>query len=253
MDKSLIGKTTIVTGASRGIGREIAWRFAQAGSDLCINYLKSEESAESLAAECREIGVKAIVVQADVREEVSARRLVQTVLDTFSVVDILVNNAGTLSRSTVDDMSVAMWDDMMLSDLRSVFLCTKFVLPSMLKRGYGRIINISSQLGQMGAAELAHYSAAKAGVIGFTKALAREVSDRGVTVNCVAPGPINGGLVLDDPDGSWERQKISELPMRRFGELTEVAGSAVFLASDPDGSIYTGQTLGPNCGDVMFS
>jgi 3-oxoacyl-[acyl-carrier protein] reductase len=140
---------------------------------------------------------------------------------------------------------------MISSDLRSVFLCTRFVLPSMLERGFGRIINITSQLGQKGAEELAHYSAAKAGAIGFTKALAREVSDRGVTVNSIAPGPIETDMVVGISE-EWKQQKKAELPLGRFGTVEEVVPTAVLLASDPDGNIYTGQTLGPNSGDVML-
>lgn len=251
MDGKLVGKSAIVTGASRGIGREIARRFAEEGSDLCINYQKSQAAAEALAVECRQYGVQAIAVQADVGEVEAARRLVQTALDAFGRVDILVNNAGVLTQSLVEDMPVDVWDEMIVSDLRSVFLCTRFVLPSMLERRFGRIINIASQLGQKGGVELAHYSAAKAGVIGFTKALAREVGSRGVTANCIAPGPIETDMI-DGITEHWKQQKLAELPLPRFGLVSEVAGSAVLLASDPDGNIYTGQTLGPNCGDVMF-
>lgn len=250
MGGKLAGKSAIVTGASRGIGREIARRFAEEGCDLCVNYLESQAAAESLARECRSRGVRAIVAQADVGEAEPARRLVQTALDEFGRVDILVNNAGVLTQSLVEDMPVEMWDEMIMSDLRSVFLCTRFVLPSMLEQGRGRIINVASQLGQKGGVELAHYSAAKSGVIGFTKALAREVGARGVTANCIAPGPIETDMV-DGISEEWKQRKRAELPIPRFGLVSEVAGSAVLLASDPDGNIYTGQTLGPNCGDVM--
>lgn len=250
MSKKLFGKTTIVTGASRGIGRAIARRFAEEGSDLCLNYLTSEASAESLAQECRHLGVRAVVVRGDVSAVESAQHLVNTALREFGQIDILVNNAGVLTQCLVEDMPVELWDEMIVSDLRSVFLCTRFVLPSMLERGYGRIISVASQLGQKGGAELAHYSAAKAGVIGFTRSLAREVGSRGVTVNCIAPGPIETDMVAGISE-SWKQQKRAELPIPRFGHADEVAGGAVLLASDLDGSIYTGQTLGPNCGDVM--
>jgi 3-oxoacyl-[acyl-carrier protein] reductase len=251
MGGKLAGKCAVVTGASRGIGREIARRFAAEGADICINCLRSLDAAESLAAECRGYGVRALVVQADVGHVESARRLIDTALDEFGRVDVLVNNAGVLTQCRVEEMTVEMWDEMMVSDLRSVFLCTRFVLPSMLARGQGRIISIASQLGQKGGAELAHYSAAKAGIIGFTRALAREVSGRGVTANCIAPGPIETDMI-DGISEAWKVRKRSELPLPRFGLVSEVAGGAVFLASDPDGTIYTGQTLGPNCGDVMW-
>ena len=251
MGGKLTGQSTIVTGASRGIGREIARRFAEEGSDVCINCLHSYEAAEALAIECRGYGVRALVVQADVGQVEPALRLVQTALDEFGRIDVLVNNAGMLTQCRVEDMTVEMWDEMIVSDLRSVFLCTRYTLPSMLERGQGRIINIASQLGQKGGAELAHYSAAKAGIIGFTKALAREVSGRGVTANCIAPGPIETDMV-DEISEEWKAWKQSELPLPRFGLVSEVAGSAIFLASEPDGNIYTGQTLGPNCGYVMW-
>ena len=251
MGKKLEGKCALVTGGSRGIGREIARRFAEDGADLCINYLRSRAAAESLARECRRYGARTILVQADVGQVEPARQLVQAALDEFGRIDVLVNNAGVLTQSRVEDMSVEMWDEMIVSDLRSVFLCTRFALPSMLERRYGRIISVASQLGQKGGVELAHYSAAKAGIIGFTKALAREVGDRGITANCIAPGPIETDMV-DGISEAWKRQKRAELPIPRFGLVSEVAGTAVLLASDPDGSIYTGQTLGPNCGDVMW-
>jgi 3-oxoacyl-[acyl-carrier protein] reductase len=147
-------------------------------------------------------------------------------------------------------MDVGMWDDMIATHLRGTFLVTRHVLPGMLARGRGRIINIASQIGQIGRQRFAHYAAAKAGIIGFTKSLSREVGDRGVLVNCIAPGPINTGIVPqlpDQPMGDY----ISPLPLRRAGEPEEVAPTAVFLASDAS-SYYTGQTLGPNGGDVML-
>lgn len=251
MNARLVGKSAIVTGASRGIGREIARRLAQEGCDLVLNYLTARSAAEALADECRALDVKVSVVQADVSEERDVDRLLRASLEALGRIDILVNNAGVLTQSLVEDMSVDCWDEMIASDLRSVFLCTRAVLPGMLLQGYGRVINIASQLGQKGGVELAHYSAAKAGVIGFTKALAREVGGRGVTVNCVAPGPIDTDMVAGISE-NWKADKRAELPIPRFGRVEEVAGTVVLLASDPDGTIYTGQTLGPNCGDVML-
>jgi 3-oxoacyl-[acyl-carrier protein] reductase len=249
--QKLKGRVAIVTGASRGIGREIAGLFAENGADLAINYRSSRDMAESLAEQCRGHGSRVVVVQADVSEADQAKRLVESSLKEFGKVDILVNNAGVLLQSLVKDMSVEEWDAMIKSDLRSVFLCTRFVLPSMIEARYGRIINVASQLGQKGAPELAHYSAAKAGVIGFTKALAREVGEYNITANCVAPGPIETDMVAAISD-EWKAMKQKELPLPRFGRVEEVAPTALLLAADPDGSIYTGQTLGPNSGDVMF-
>jgi 3-oxoacyl-[acyl-carrier protein] reductase len=247
----LRGKVALVTGASRGIGREISRLYAEEGADLVLNYMGSKEAAESLAEECRGYGVRAVEAQADVREVGDVKRLVETTLGEFGRVDILVNNAGTLNESPVAEMSVEVWDDMIASDLRSVFLCTRFVLGHMMERRSGRIITIASQLGQKGAEGLAHYSAAKAGAIGFTKALAREVGEYGITANCIAPGPIETDMVAGISE-DWKEAKKAELPIPRFGSVEEVAPTAVLLASDPDGNIYTGQTLGPNSGDVML-
>jgi len=150
----------------------------------------------------------------------------------------------------VRDMPVALFDEMITVDLRSVFLCCRAALPSMQRNGFGRIINIASQLGQKGGVGLAHYSAAKAGVIGFTRALAREAGPDGITVNCIAPGPIQTPLA-QDLSAKWIDTLTAGLPLGRFGVPGEVAPTAVLLASDPGGNLYTGQTLGPNSGDVM--
>lgn len=249
-ERKLQGKTAVITGASRGIGREITKLFAHEGADVCINYRQSKEMAELLAEECRQYQIKTLVVQADVSREDDAERLIRKALEEFGHIDILVNNAGVNVQSLVLNMPVQMWDAMIASDLRSVFLCTRFALDSMIERRYGRIINISSQLALKGAVEMAHYCAAKAGVIGFTKALAREVGRDNITVNCIAPGPIETDMVAGLTE-DWKRMKRQELPIPRFGRVEEVAPTALLLAADPDGSIYTGQVLGPNSGDVM--
>lgn len=250
--KRLEGRTALITGAGKGIGREIARLFAEEGADVCVNDLNTEQGANSLAEQCREnYGVRAIAVQADVSKVEQVQKLVQAALDEFHHIDTLVNNAGIITQSRLENMSPEMWDEMIAVDLRSVFLCTRFLLPSMIERRFGRIINVASQLGQKGGVELTHYSAAKAGVIGFTKALAREVGEYGITANCIAPGPIDTALMADLSE-EWKAEKRRELPIPRFGKVEEVAPTAVMLAAEPDGNIYTGQTLGPNSGDVMF-
>jgi len=168
---------------------------------------------------------------------------------TLGGIDVLVNNAGIMSYAFVEAMPVEMWDQMMAVNLRSVFLCSRMVIPGMKARGWGRIINISSQLAYKGALELAHYSAAKAGVIGFTRSLARELIRSGITVNAICPGPINTDLTLTN-SAEWRAELTAQIPTRRYGEVEEIAPTAVLLASD-EGSFYVGATLNPNGGDVM--
>ena len=165
-------------------------------------------------------------------------------------VDVLVNNAGVVSESEVATMPTTEWDRIMAVNLRAPFLCSKAVLPGMISRRSGRIINVSSQLGQIGGETMAHYSASKAGLIGFTKALAREVSHLGILVNAIAPGPIETEMLAGEAP-EWVARKLGQLPMRRFGRVEEVVPTAVFLAGD-DATYYTGQTLGPNGGDVTL-
>ena len=183
------------------------------------------------------------VVEADIGDVEGAERTIDACVQRHSGIDILVNNAGLLTQALCADLSVAMWDEMLRMDLRSVFLCTRRALPHMVGQRWGRIINTASQLGVKGGAELSHYAAAKAGVIGFTKSVALEVSQHNVLVNAIAPGPIRTAMV-DGISESWKQAKAAELPLRRFGEADEVAPTAVLLASDPGGNLYCGQTLG---------
>lgn len=245
-------KVAIVTGASKGIGKGIAVAFAKEGANLCLNYLpQTEEEDQRLLDELQRFGVKVTAVTGDISKEETVKRLVDQAIRTFGRIDILVNNAGILTQSLIQDMTVEMWDRMIEVDLRSVFLTTRYVVPHMIKQKSGRIINLASQLGQKGGVEMSHYAAAKAGVIGFTKSIALELGKYGITANCIAPGPIETELVANiDPE--WKENKKKELAIPRFGKVEEVAPTAVFLASDPDGNIYTGQTLGPNSGDVMI-
>lgn len=246
----LEGRKALVTGASRGIGREIALAFAREGADVAVNYRTQAAAAEAVAAEIGRLGRQALAVQADVAEVEPVQAMVERVEDAFGRIDILVNNAGFVTLAPVERMDVELWDAMIAAHLRGTFLVTRMVLPGMLERGSGRIINVSSQIGQIGREWFAHYSAAKAGIIGFTKALAREVAGRGVLVNCVAPGPIATGIV-PQVEGAPQTDYISRLPIERVGDVSEVAPTAVFLASDA-ASYYVGQTLGPNGGDVML-
>jgi 3-oxoacyl-[acyl-carrier protein] reductase len=246
--KKLNGKVALVTGASRGIGRGVAEAFGVEGASVAVNYRTNAAAADDVVASIRSFGPDAIPIQADVAEEDDVERMVATVLDRFGRIDILVSNAGILTQSHLVDMPTRMWDEMIRTNLRSAFLCSRAVLPGMLSRETGRIIYVASQLGLKGAPDLVHYSAAKAAVIGMTRALAREVAPH-VTVNALAPGPIETDMLANITD-EWKAMKLAELPLARFGLVSDVAPTAVFLASD-DAAYYTGQVLGPNGGDVM--
>ena len=167
----------------------------------------------------------------------------------FGGIDVLVNNAGIDTSAAVVDMPLDVWDRMIAVNLRSVFLCTRAVLPGMIDRGWGRIINIASQLAQKGAPDMAHYAAAKAGVIGFTRSLAYEVTGKGIAVNAICPGPVDTALWRAIP-AEWRERKLAELPIGRPARVEEIVPTAILLASD-DGAYYVGATLNPNGGDVM--
>jgi 3-oxoacyl-[acyl-carrier protein] reductase len=240
----------IVTGGARGIGGAIAAAFADEGADVVIADVRAEDVAAPVLEAIAAAGRRSLFVHADVSDEQQVRAMVDRAYDELGQVDVLVNNAGVVGQVFFDELSVEEWDRVVSVNLRGVFLCTRFVLPRMLERGSGNVINIASQLGQIGGIEMAHYSASKAGVIGFTKALAREVSTKGIRVNAIAPGPIMTDLLAEETE-EWIERKRAELPLGRFGEVREVAPTAVFLASD-DSSYYVGQTLCPNGGDVML-
>jgi 3-oxoacyl-[acyl-carrier protein] reductase len=241
--------TAIVTGAASGIGLAVAERLATDGARVVLVDLDGAK-AEDASRRLRAAGLETAWAQADISDEQSVAAAVHLATETFGMVGLLVNNAGHVHHARFEDLGVADFDRMFAVHVRGTFLMTKAVLPGMLAAGEGIVINMASQLGQIGGIELSHYSAAKAAIIGLTKSLAREVSDRGVRVNAVAPGPINTPLVRAlSPD--WQAAKRAELPLGRFGEPEDVAGTVAFLAST-DAAIYAGQTLGPNSGDVML-
>ena len=246
----LEGRVAVVTGAASGIGEAIAIAFAREGADIVIADRVDEAAAARVLEGVAGHGRRGLFVRTDVADEAGVNAMAESALAHFGRVDILVNNAGIFTESLVETMTVDEWDRVLATNLRGTFLCSRAFLGHMLERGDGRIINIASQLGQIGGAAVAHYSASKAGVIGFTKALAREVSHRGVLVNAIAPGPIETPL-LESETEEWRNAKLAELPIRRFGTVDEVTPTAVLLAS-ADGSYYVGQTLGPNGGDVML-
>ena len=246
----LVGRTAIVTGGAKGIGRGIAEAFAYEGADVAIADIATNDQAAAVIEAIQQAGRKAIFIRTDVADEQQVRNMVEAVKRDFGHIDILVNNAGIFTQDLVENLSVEDWDKVLGVNLRGTFLCARFVLPYMLDQGWGRIINIASQLGYIGGQEVAHYSASKGGVIAFTKALAREVATRNILVNAIAPGPILTDLLASETE-EWKSAKLAELPIGRFGEVSEVAPTAVFLASD-DATYYVGQTLGPNGGDVMM-
>jgi 3-oxoacyl-[acyl-carrier protein] reductase len=246
----LADRRAIVTGGARGIGGGIAAGFAAEGADVAIFDVLPDADAELVLAAIRGRGRRALYLHVDVSDEEQVRDGVQQVLDAFGRVDILVNNAGIVLQSPVAEMPVEDWDRVLAVNLRGVFLCTRYVLPGMIAQGGGRIINMASQLGQIGGDTMAHYCAAKAGMIGFTKSLAREVSRQNVLVNAMAPGPIQTAMLASETE-EWTRAKLASLPIGRFGEIDEVVPTAVFLASD-ESTYFVGQTLGPNGGDVML-
>ena len=244
------GRIAVVTGAASGIGKGIAIAFAREGADIVVADKVDESGAAEVMEGISAHGRGALFAHTDVADEASVNNMAATSLARFGRVDILVNNAGIFTESLLENMSVDDWDRVVDTNLRGTFLCTRALINQMLERGDGRIINIASQLGQIGGGSVSHYAASKAGVIGLTKSLAREVSSRGVLVNAIAPGPIETPL-LDSETDEWRSAKLAELPIGRFGTVDEVTPTAVLLAS-ADGSYYVGQTLGPNGGDVML-
>jgi 3-oxoacyl-[acyl-carrier protein] reductase len=246
----LKGRIALVTGAASGLGKGIAIAFAREGANVIAADKVEEVCAAEVLAGIRAHGGEALFVQTDVSDETSVRSMVDAALTRFGRVDILVNNAGIFTESLIENLSVDDWDRVVNTNLRGTFLCTRALMGQMLERGDGRIINIASQIGQIGGRSVGHYAASKAGVIGLTKSLAREVATRGVLVNAIAPGPIETPM-LDSETEAWRSAKLAELPIGRFGTIDEVTPTAVLLAS-AEGSYYVGQTLGPNGGDVML-
>ncbi|AUG98693.1 3-oxoacyl-ACP reductase [Prodigiosinella confusarubida] len=242
-------KRVVITGAASGIGAAIALLFSREGARLLLAD-RNTVGLDRIVESCRQQGAPCHASVSDISTVKGAQQSVDDCINHYGGIDILVNNAGMLTQAPCMDITPAMWDDMMAVDLRSVFIASQRALPWMLQQQWGRIINIASQLGIKGGAELCHYAAAKAGVIGFTKSLALEVASQNVLVNAIAPGPIETPLI-DDISSDWKIAKSAELPLGRFGKPEEIAPSALLLASEPGGNLFVGQTIGPNSGDVM--
>lgn len=247
---SLDGRVAIVTGASRGIGRAIAHELSQYGASVIVNYLKSTQPAEELVASIESEGGKAKAVQADVSDFKQAQNLVKSTIDIFGGLDILVNNAGITRDTLIMMMSEQDWDEVMNTNLKSAFNCSKAAVRHMMRKRFGRIINITSVAGQMGNAGQTNYSASKAGQIGFTKALAREVASRNITVNAIAAGYIETDIWADVSEEA--RQAIlAMIPMGRKGNAEEIAYAVAFLSSEK-ASYITGQVLAIDGGMAMM-
>ncbi|HMM21419.1 MAG TPA: 3-oxoacyl-[acyl-carrier-protein] reductase [Selenomonadales bacterium] len=243
------GKVAIITGSSRGIGRAVAVGLAKAGAKVVINYAGNRAAAEAVAETVKAGGGEAVLCQGDVSKAEIAEELVKTAMEAFGRVDILVNNAGITRDGLLIRMKEEDWDAVLTTNLKGVFNCTKAAARVMMKQKSGKIINMASVIGQMGNAGQANYAAAKAGVIGFTKATARELASRGITANAVAPGFILTDMTAAIPEQAKE-EHAKQIPLGRAGTPEDVAAAVLFLASDAANYI-TGQTINVDGGMVM--
>ena len=247
---SLEGRVAVVTGASRGIGRAIALELAQRGAAVIVNYHSSEQAAAEVVQQILSNGGRAQAVKADVSDFQQAQELIKTAIESFGGLDILVNNAGITRDTLIMMMSEDDWDRVQNTNLKSTFTCSKAAVRHMMRKHYGRIINITSVAGQMGNAGQTNYSASKAGQIGFTKALAREVAARNITVNAIAAGFIDTDIWAKVSEEA-QQAALSLVPLGRKGEPEEIAYAAAFLASD-QAAYITGQILGIDGGMAMM-
>ncbi len=245
----LEGRTALVTGASRGIGRAIALALAEEGADVAINYVSNEAAAAAVVEEIQGLGRKGMLARADVGDFPDTYAMAHSVLREFGHIDILVNNAGVTSDKTFVNMDHSTWRKVLAINLDGVFNCTKVCIDQMVEQNYGRVVNITSVIGQIGNFGQANYAASKAGVAAMTKTLAKELASKGITVNAVAPGFIETEMVSSIPENIQDRL-LSQIPLRRFGKAEEVAQMVVFLCS-PEGDYVTGAELEVNGGLFM--
>ena len=242
----LDGRIAVVTGAATGLGKAIALLYAREGADVAI-IDRNAEGANRTAAQITERGRRSLALGADVGDEGAVNQAFAAILADLGDPHILVNNAGIATVSLLDEMPTAMWDEMLRTNLKSVFLCTRAVLPAMKRNRYGRIINISSQLAHKGGEGMAHYAAAKAGILGLTRSLSYEVAADNITVNAICPGPLDTDMKLPP---EWAAKKQNELILKRQGKVEEIAPTALLLAGD-DAGFYIGAVFDPNGGDIM--
>ncbi len=246
----LDGKVALVTGASRGIGRAIALCLAKAGAGIIVNYKSNRSDCREVVAAVEKMSGRALGVRADIVREKEVERMVEKALRVFGRIDILVNNAGGSRKTKIVDMQEREWDEVVDFNLKGAFLCTKAVLPSMIAQRSGKILNVSSNYGFEPAPERAHYGAAKAGLVAFTRALALEVAPYRINVNVVAPGPTDTPRWRGKHTEAWIRRRASRIPLGRVAVPEDVAQAALFLVSDKS-SYITGQALQVNGGLVM--
>ena len=240
----------LVTGSSRGIGAEVAVKAAAEGASVAVHYHRSADGAADTVERVRAPGAEADSFAADIADGPQAEELVGRVIDRFGHVDALVNNAGRTLVGPFLEIEPADWDEVIRTDLTAAFHTCRAVLPSMVERGGGSIVNIASRLGQIGVTETAAYSAAKAGLIGLTRALAREFGPLGIRVNAVAPGVTVTDMTTDLVESEEGRRRLRDMALGRFGRADEVADAVIFLLSDAS-SLFLGQTLNPNAGGYM--
>ncbi len=245
----LEGKTAIITGSSRGIGKAIAMKLGQLGANIVLNGTTASEAINSTCEELKEAGINVVVSVGDVRNVEYVNEMVNTALDTFGSVDILVNNAGVTRDKLIMKMSESDWDDVLDINLKGAFLCTKAVTKTMMKQRSGRIINVTSVIGVIGNPSQANYAASKAGLIGLTKATAKELATRGINCNAVAPGLISTEMTDILPD-SIKENYLNSIPQKRYGTPEDVANVVGFLVSE-ESNYITGQVIHIDGGLVM--
>lgn len=250
MGETLAGRVVLVTGSSRGIGAEIAAKAGAAGATVAVHYHRSADGALATLARVRGAGADGEAFEADLADGVEAERLVAQVIERFGRIDGLVNNAGRTQVGPFLDLTPEEWHGVLATDLTAAYHTCRAALPGMVERGGGTIVNIASRLGQMGIPETAAYSAAKAGLIGLTRSLAREFGPLGVRVNAVAPGFTVTEMTADLADTEEGRRRLRDMPLGRFGRADEVADAVIFLLSDAS-ALFLGQTLNPNAGGYM--
>ena len=244
----LAGKTALITGGNTGIGRAVALAYADEGADVAVGWIAREADAKTLVAEIERRGRRGVAIRADVTVEADVRAMVKAARETLGRVDVLVSNAGIQKAQSIGETTVEDWDRMLAVHLRGAFLCCREVAPVMAAQGGGRIILVTSQLAYIGRSRYTAYSAAKAGLLTFMRALAQELAPQGILVNSVAPGLVDTGF--DPLPEEAKRAHAAGLPLRRLADPADLVGAFVFLASE-ESRYFCGQTLHPNGGEIM--